>query len=367
MGSPSGLSLDYRPSVTKKSGGFVDMGRDERLEERLRCLEEERKKIDVFKRELPLCMELVNEAIESVKRQMEQQECRMGLPVLEEFIPLKKSSPEEEGKRNGLLKEEKDRRDKMNWMSSALLWNESHVPADLTNKRMHGEFVPSENSQKFSTSQSRMAFLPSKGASGFPEAPAEERDVSADLSLSTESKQTCKTQSSSPDQSAIQSQTQRKARRCWSPELHRRFVNSLQQLGGPQVATPKQIRELMKVDGLTNDEVKSHLQKYRLHTRRPNAGAQAPAGNQQSSQLMLLGGLWVPHEYSSSARGEDYQTAKRSPSHSGSPQGPLHFPARASNYSREEDEDEGSESDTKSESYNWKGHLQASRSDETTE
>ena len=25
-------------------------------------------------------------------------------------------------------------------------------------------------------------------------------------------------------------------------------------------ATPKQIRELMKVDGLTNDEVKSHLQ-----------------------------------------------------------------------------------------------------------
>lgn len=31
------------------------------------------------------------------------------------------------------------------------------------------------------------------------------------------------------------------------------------------VATPKQIRELMKVDGLTNDEVKSHLQ-VRVHT-----------------------------------------------------------------------------------------------------
>ena len=26
------------------------------------------------------------------------------------------------------------------------------------------------------------------------------------------------------------------------------------------VATPKQIRDIMKVDGLTNDEIKSHLQ-----------------------------------------------------------------------------------------------------------
>jgi SHAQKYF class myb-like DNA-binding protein len=35
------------------------------------------------------------------------------------------------------------------------------------------------------------------------------------------------------------------------------------------VATPKQIRELMKVDGLTNDEVKSHLQVGALHERDP--------------------------------------------------------------------------------------------------
>lgn len=28
--------------------------------------------------------------------------------------------------------------------------------------------------------------------------------------------------------------TQRKPRRCWSPELHRRFVNALQQLGGSE-------------------------------------------------------------------------------------------------------------------------------------
>ena len=31
-----------------------------------------------------------------------------------------------------------------------------------------------------------------------------------------------------------QYQNARKQRRCWSPELHRRFVSALQQLGGPQ-------------------------------------------------------------------------------------------------------------------------------------
>uniref|UniRef100_A0A0E0NS90 Uncharacterized protein n=1 Tax=Oryza rufipogon TaxID=4529 RepID=A0A0E0NS90_ORYRU len=39
-----------------------------------------------------------------------------------------------------------------------------------------------------------------------------------------------------------QQAVQRKARRCWSPELHRRFVATLQRLDGPQAATPKQIR-----------------------------------------------------------------------------------------------------------------------------
>lgn len=33
-------------------------------------------------------------------------------------------------------------------------------------------------------------------------------------------------------QSQTQSQTRRKQRRCWSPELHRRFLHALQQLGG---------------------------------------------------------------------------------------------------------------------------------------
>ncbi|XP_021296851.1 transcription factor HHO5-like [Herrania umbratica] len=49
-------------------------------------------------------------------------------------------------------------------------------------------------------------------------------------------------------------------RRCWSSELHARFVEALNLLGGIEVATPKQIRDLMQVEGLTIDQVKSHLQ-----------------------------------------------------------------------------------------------------------
>lgn len=37
-----------------------------------------------------------------------------------------------------------------------------------------------------------------------------------------------------PNFKAEQQQTGRKQRRCWSPELHRRFVSALQQLGGAQ-------------------------------------------------------------------------------------------------------------------------------------
>ena len=51
----------------------------------------------------------------------ESTECRARNvePVLEEFIPLKKSCDEDE---KNEVKKEKDR-DKMNWMSSVQLWN----------------------------------------------------------------------------------------------------------------------------------------------------------------------------------------------------------------------------------------------------
>ncbi|MFS7923162.1 putative transcription factor MYB-HB-like family [Helianthus anomalus] len=97
-------------------------------------------------------------------------------------------------------------------------------------------------------------------------------------------------------------QSNRKARRCWSPELHRRFLHALQQIGGAHIATPKQIRELMKVDGLTNYEVNSHLQKYHLHTKRPSPTTHSN-NNSQTPQFVVVGDIWMPQppEYTTMA------------------------------------------------------------------
>ncbi|KAG9440726.1 hypothetical protein H6P81_020891 [Aristolochia fimbriata] len=391
MGSSSELSLDLKPSFTPKTiagllrevSGIGDgCERSSKLEDYVKCLEEERRKIDAFKRELPLCMLLLSDAIEALKT--EGMQCRSvdARPVLEEFMPIGSKFEEDGG-----VKTEKDSRDKMNWMSSAQLWSDNYNDNSNNNSANNNykknkivEKVEESNrsviGNPFSESKYRCnggAFTPFKEFSGFPARPRkEEKEVSAvaDLSLLSPGVKSVSTESgasgassrsgnranpsvTSNAQSNIQPQQQpRKARRCWSPELHRRFVSALQQLGGAQVATPKQIRELMKVEGLTNDEVKSHLQKYRLHTRR----LPTSASNSSNKSVVLLGGIWVPPDH--------YQSSKPSTSQSGSPQGPLQLAGSSrgiSNTGGDSCEDE----EEKSESYSWKGHFTRSGEDET--
>ncbi|XP_062191243.1 two-component response regulator ORR25-like [Phragmites australis] len=61
--------------------------------------------------------------------------------------------------------------------------------------------------------------------------------------------------------------TQKRQRIRWSAQLHRKFVEVIDQIGVDR-AIPKKIVEMMNVDGLSRENVASHLQKYRLYLKK---------------------------------------------------------------------------------------------------
>ncbi|XP_018440641.1 transcription factor LUX [Raphanus sativus] len=61
--------------------------------------------------------------------------------------------------------------------------------------------------------------------------------------------------------------TLKRPRLVWTPQLHKRFVDVVAHLGVKN-AVPKTIMQLMNVEGLTRENVASHLQKYRLYLKR---------------------------------------------------------------------------------------------------
>ncbi|XP_051118124.1 two-component response regulator ARR14-like [Andrographis paniculata] len=56
----------------------------------------------------------------------------------------------------------------------------------------------------------------------------------------------------------------KREKRLWNDELHSKFCEAIQQLGGIDEATPKLIEKAMNIPGLTRQHISSHLQKYRL-------------------------------------------------------------------------------------------------------
>ncbi|XP_047049282.1 myb family transcription factor EFM-like [Lolium rigidum] len=306
-----------------------------RLEDCARILEAEKAKMEVFRRELPISVHLIADVIEWLKDEVAQHRKR---PAPDQLLA---TAPPAKRKAEG-VKTEPDAADKRSWMSSAQLWTcGSHSCASTSNSNGGGD---RKQTQKVSS-----AFMPLNGMPVFAkssEGPEAATLAVPDLSLTSPVIDVPGPAAPSANSSAVtdageqQRQQSRKARRCWSPELHRRFVAALQRLGGPHVATPKQIRDMMKVDGLTNDEVKSHLQKYRLHTRRTS----------DSDRQQQSAGVWPPPE--------QYTTSQHSTSQSGSPQGSLRLTTGSSRDVSETagdscDGGEEEDKDGKSASYSW--------------
>uniref|UniRef100_A0A2P2L087 HTH myb-type domain-containing protein n=1 Tax=Rhizophora mucronata TaxID=61149 RepID=A0A2P2L087_RHIMU len=76
-----------------------------------------------------------------------------------------------------------------------------------------------------------------------------------------------KIDSEEADSALRTARTLKRPRLVWTPQLHKRFVDVVAHLGIKN-AVPKTIMQLMNVEGLTRENVASHLQKYRLYLKR---------------------------------------------------------------------------------------------------
>ncbi|KAL1541387.1 myb-related protein 2-like isoform X2 [Salvia divinorum] len=83
-----------------------------------------------------------------------------------------------------------------------------------------------------------------------------------------------------------------KPRLKWTLDLHERFIEAVNQLGGAEKATPKSVLKLMGIPGLTLYHLKSHLQKYRLSK---NLHQQANGGSNKAAKADRLPEVNGPH------------------------------------------------------------------------
>ncbi|ESQ40421.1 hypothetical protein EUTSA_v10014387mg [Eutrema salsugineum] len=90
--------------------------------------------------------------------------------------------------------------------------------------------------------------------------------------------------------------TLKRPRLVWTPQLHKRFVDAVAHLGIKN-AVPKTIMQLMSVDGLTRENVASHLQKYRLYLKRMQSGGGGGGGGNVGESDHLFASSPVPAHF----------------------------------------------------------------------
>ncbi|PSR87997.1 Myb family transcription factor EFM like [Actinidia chinensis var. chinensis] len=158
-----------------------------------------------------------------------QSERTESLPVTEEFMAFKRDYDKGEGAKTSI-----DLGDKKDWMSSAQLWSTSKVKCENNYADLKNQFSDGSATEKpFQLCNLRNrggAFLPFKRQSGLR--------MEADMGLNLEGK----SGSSGSGSSSVTDQMKppnkpnepekKRQRRCWSQELHRVFVDALEQLGG---------------------------------------------------------------------------------------------------------------------------------------
>lgn len=158
-------------------------------------------------------------------------------PVLKEFVPLSNMSISYGEKSATLASAEK-----ANWMVSAQLWSPAATMEPTNTKlafdtKQHncgrgsgGAFLP------FSKDKSPRALPELALAPSAEEAVAEEKkcEVRSSGGVGEGKGGSNGNEGQQPTAAAGGQSAHRKARRCWSPDLHRQFVNALQMLGGSQ-------------------------------------------------------------------------------------------------------------------------------------
>ena len=208
-------------------------------------------------------------AVEASRQQLQAFRSNQGTrPILEEFIPIKHPNSQESTEKASNIS------DKANWMTSAQLWsqaNEGTKPKSTISSPKESADTGFSVSPKLALDNKHRnggAFLPfskernpCQGVGGLPELALASSENEMEVKKCEESEKCSKRESSGKGGSfegivdqgktaAIGTETQtdnttttttnttgqthRKARRCWSPDLHRRFVNALQMLGGSQ-------------------------------------------------------------------------------------------------------------------------------------